>query len=152
MLARLRSRGFRITPQRLAVIEALAASEWHPNVEMVYDEVRVRFPTISLATIYKTIGVLKEIGEVLELGFADSGNRYDGHQPHPHPHLICTRCGAILDPNLDSLEALTREVACETGFEIVTHRLDFFGICLNCRQSTAGRVGPHSPVKTGCRH
>lgn len=133
MLEKLRGRGFRITPQRLAVLEVLSRSEGHPSVEAIYAEVRARFPTVSLATIYKTIGVLKEIGEVLELGFADSGNRYDGHRPYPHPHLICTRCGAISDPDLSSLHDLTREVAAETGFQILTHRLDFFGVCRNCQ-------------------
>jgi len=132
MLEKLKERGFRITPQRLAVLEVLSRSEGHPSVEAIYAKVRARFPTVSLATIYKTIGVLKEIGEVLELSFPDGGNRYDGHRPYPHPHLICTRCGAIFDPDLSSLHDLTREVAAETGFQIYTHRLDFFGVCRSC--------------------
>lgn len=135
MLEKLRARGFRITPQRLAVLEVLSRSEGHPSVEAIYAKVHARFPTVSLATIYKTIAVLKEIGEVLELGFADRGNRYDGHRPYPHPHLICTRCGAIFDPDLSSLHDLTQEVAAETGFQILTHRLDFFGVCRDCQGS-----------------
>ncbi len=135
MLEKLRARGFRVTPQRLAVLDVLSRSEGHPSVEAIYAKVHARFPTVSLATIYKTIAVLKEIGEVLELGFADRGNRYDGHRPYPHPHLICTRCGAIFDPDLSSLHDLTREVAAETGFQILTHRLDFFGICRDCQGS-----------------
>ncbi|MBN2430618.1 MAG: transcriptional repressor [Acidobacteria bacterium] len=133
ILARLREEGFRVTPQRLAVLEVLAASENHPSVEAIYDQVRRRFSTISLATVYKTISLLKEIHEVLELGFADRSSRYDGHKPYPHPHLICTRCGRIQDPELSSLEELTREATTQTGFEIVTHRLDFFGLCNDCR-------------------
>jgi Fur family transcriptional regulator, peroxide stress response regulator len=133
MVEKLRAREFRITPQRLAVLEVMAASEDHPSVEMIYEQVRARFPTTSLATVYKTVALLKDLQEVLELGFPDRGNRYDGHRPYPHPHLICTRCGAILDPDLSSLSDLTREVAAETGFQIHTHRLDFFGICRKCQ-------------------
>jgi Fur family peroxide stress response transcriptional regulator len=135
MLEKLRNRGFRITPQRLAVLEVLAASEDHPSVESIHTQVLRRFPTTSLATVYKTVALLKETREVLELGFADRSSRYDGHKPYPHPHLICTRCGAIIDPDLSSLHDLTREVADETGFQILTHRLDFFGVCRDCQGS-----------------
>jgi len=133
MLKRLRSQNFRITPQRLAILRVLAASTGHPTAEMVYEEVRTDFPTTSLATIYKTVSLLKELGEILELGFTDGSNRYDGSKPFPHPHVICTQCKRIIDPDLSSLRDLTREVMEETGFHIITHRLDFFGICLECR-------------------
>ena len=102
-------------------------------METIYEKVRSTFPTTSLATIYKTVSLLKEMNEVLELGFADGSNRYDGHKPFPHPHVICTKCKKIIDPDLSSLKDMTKEVAAETGFEIVTHRLDFFGICPECR-------------------
>jgi len=134
MLSKLRANGFRVTPQRLAVLQVLAASENHPTVEIIYEQVRQRFPTMSLATVYKSVALLKEIHEVLELGFADRSSRYDGHKPYPHPHLICTRCGRIQDPELSSLEDLTREAVDQTGFEIFTHRLDFFGLCRDCRR------------------
>lgn len=76
--------------------------------------------------------LLKEINEVLELGFADGSNRYDGNKPFPHPHVVCTQCKKIIDPELSSLVDMTKEVADETGFKILTHRLDFFGICGEC--------------------
>ena len=134
MLAKLRERHFRITPQRLAILETLAVSDGHPSVESVFAKVRINFPTTSRATVYKTITLLKELNEVLELGFSDGSNRYDGSKPTPHPHMICTRCKKIIDPDLTSLEQLTREASQKTGFEIVTHRLDFFGICPECLQ------------------
>ena len=132
MVSKLRDRDFRITPQRLAVLKVLAAGEGHPTVETIYEKVRTQFPTTSLATIYKTVSLLREINEVLELGFADGSNRYDGSRPFPHPHVICTKCKKIIDPDLSSLKDMTKEVAEETGFEILTHRLDFFGICREC--------------------
>jgi len=133
MVSKLREHDFRITPQRLAVLRILAGSEEHPSVEKVYETVRREFPTTSIATIYKTVHLLKQINEVLELGFPDGSNRYDGNKPFPHPHVICVRCKKIIDPDLESLKDMTAEVADETGFDILTHRLDFFGICGDCK-------------------
>ena len=133
MLLKLKDHDFRITPQRLAVLKVLAASDGHPSVERIYDTVRAQFPTTSIATIYKTVALLKQENEVIEISFPDGSNRYDGNRPYPHPHLICTRCKKIIDPDLSSLEGLAREVAKETGFQITTHRLDFFGLCRECQ-------------------
>ena len=133
MLSRLKEHAFRITPQRMAILKVLAASEGHPSVERIYETVRMDFPTTSIATVYKTVNLLKQLNEVLELGFADGSNRYDGHKPYPHPHVICTECKKIIDPNLGNLEELTREVVKETGFIIQNHRVDFFGTCRDCQ-------------------
>lgn len=133
MLLKLKDHDFRITPQRLAVLKVLAASDGHPSVERIYDTVRAQFPTTSIATIYKTVALLKQENEVIEISFPDGSNRYDGNRPYPHPHLICTRCKKIIDPDLSSLEDLAREVTKETGFQISTHRLDFFGLCRECQ-------------------
>jgi Fur family peroxide stress response transcriptional regulator len=134
MVAKLREHDFRITPQRLAIMRILATSEGHPSVEMVYETVRREFPTTSIATIYKTVHVLKQISEVLELGFPDGSNRYDGNKPYPHPHVICLKCKKIVDPDLDNLDEMKNEVELETHFKILNHRLDFFGICSDCME------------------
>jgi len=134
MISKLRAHDFRITPQRLAILRVLAASEGHPSAEKVYKIVRRDFPTTSIATIYKTIYLLKQINEVLEIAFPDWSNRYDGNKPFPHPHVICVRCQKIIDPDLGTLKDMTAEVANETGFDIVAHRLDFFGICGDCKK------------------
>jgi Fur family peroxide stress response transcriptional regulator len=133
MLETLKEHDFRITPQRIAILRILALSDGHPSVEQIHDEVKRDFPTTSLATVYKTVTLLKELNEVLELGFPEGSNRYDGNKPYPHPHLICTKCGKIIDPDLESLEGVTRELTSETGFRITSHRLDFFGICPDCQ-------------------
>jgi Fur family peroxide stress response transcriptional regulator len=133
MMTGLREIGHRITPQRLAVLKILAQSEEHPSVGMIYDQIKKVFPTTSLATVYKTITVLKELDEVLELGFADVGSRYDGNRPYPHPHVICTKCGAIVDPQFSDMEKMAAEMAKKSGFKITNHRLDFFGLCPKCQ-------------------
>ena len=134
MLSKLKSRDFRITPQRLAVLKILAASESHPSVDDIYKEVKALFPTTSLATVYKTISLLKELNEVLELGFPDGSNRYDGYNPVPHPHAICMTCKKIMDPELMNIDELSVEMSRKTGYKIFHHRLDFFGLCPDCQQ------------------
>jgi Fur family peroxide stress response transcriptional regulator len=131
---KLRQRDYRLTPQRLAVLKILVRSDEHPSVEQIYDQVKVGFPMTSLGTVYKTITMLKEMGEVLELGFSDDSNRYDGKKPYPHPHLICVKCKNIVDPEINTLGILPQEVAEKTGYQIVSHRLDFYGICPNCQK------------------
>jgi Fur family peroxide stress response transcriptional regulator len=135
LVDRLRAHGYRITPQRLAILRVLAESAGHPSAERVYEQIRPDFPSISLATVYKMIAVLKEMGEVLELGFANDGNRYDGSRPYPHPHLICVRCREIMDPQVSLVDDLTQEVAELTGYEVISHRLDFYGLCPDCRET-----------------
>ena len=130
---KLKKHGYRLTPQRVAVLKVLASSEGHPSVEQIFEQVHPDFPMTSLGTVYKTISTLKELGEVLELGFGDGSNRYDGNKAYPHPHLICIRCQKILDQDFNAVDQLSQLVAENTGYRIVSHRLDFYGICPECQ-------------------
>ena len=132
IIGKLRDNGHKITPQRLAIVKILAKSEGHPSVENIFDQIKKDFPTMSLATVYRNIVLIKSLGEVLELGFPDGSNRYDGNNPSPHPHAICIKCKKIVDPDLDSLDEMKNEAESDTNFKILNHRLDFFGICSNC--------------------
>lgn len=134
MVHKLRENRHKVTPQRLAIIRILSRSDGHPSVEDICRQLEIDFLDVSQATVYRNIMLIKSLGEVLELGFADGSNRYDGNKPHPHPHLICIKCKKILDPELAGLKDMTQEVAEESGFEIVSYRLDFFGICPQCRR------------------
>jgi Fur family transcriptional regulator, peroxide stress response regulator len=135
IIGKLRDSGHKITPQRLAIVKILAESQGHPSAENIYERIRKDFPTTSLATVYRTILAIKSLGEVLEIGFPDGGNRYDGSKPYPHPHVICIQCKKIVDPDLDSLDDMTKEVESGTHFKVLSHRLDFFGICGDCLAS-----------------
>ena len=90
MVRKLREHGYKLTPQRLALAKVLSASKGHPNVETIFERLKDSFPTMSLATVYRNVMLFKSFGEVLELGFPDGSNRYDGNKPNPHPHVICT--------------------------------------------------------------
>lgn len=134
IIDKLRERECRITPQRVAILKILLDSCDHPSVEEVYEQVRINFPTTSLATVYKTVNLLKEIGEILEIGFADGSNRYDGNKPYSHPHLICTNCKKIVDPQVSQLEEISAGLAAASGYRIESHQIDFFGICPACQK------------------
>jgi len=133
LVAKLKEGNHRLTPQRLAVLRILAVGDGHPSVEQIYEQIKPDFPMTSLATVYKTVTLLKEMDEVLELSFNDGGNRYDGSKPYPHPHLICAQCGTIEDLELDALSDVSHQGACDTGYQVLSHRLDFFGICPKCQ-------------------
>jgi Fur family peroxide stress response transcriptional regulator len=133
LVNKLREREYRLTPQRIALLRLLAASEGHPSASQLYDQIKDQFPTTSLATVYKTLNVLKEIDEVLELGFSDGDNRYDGNKPYPHPHLVCINCQRILDPEVSLAQNLIQKVAHSSGYQIISHRLDFYGLCPDCQ-------------------
>ena len=135
LTARLREQGHRVTPQRMAILKIVIGNKEHLSVEQIYERVKKVFPMTSMATVYKTINLLKEMGEIIELDFGEDGSRYDGGNPHPHPHLICTRCRKIIDFDMPQLTELSREVARRTGYEITKYRLDFFGICPKCQEN-----------------
>ncbi|WP_449242247.1 Fur family transcriptional regulator [Desulfovibrio sp.] len=135
----LRGRGYRLTPQRLAVIRALGRDASHPSAEEVHRRLLPDNPTLSLATVYKTIALLKQEGLLLEIDFGAADNRYDILRPYPHPHAVCTRCGAVSDPSDADVSELVERMTRETGYSISSHRLDFFGLCPSCRRKTGGK-------------
>ena len=130
----LREKGCRLTPQRLALLKIIARGEGHHTVDQIYELIKPDFPTTSLATIYKTLSLLKDMGEVLELNFASAGSRYDGNKPYPHPHVMCTRCGQIIDSEFKALAEISLEMAKNTGYQITHHQLNFFGLCPICQK------------------
>jgi Fur family peroxide stress response transcriptional regulator len=133
LMSRLRERECRLTPQRVALLRLLASSADHPSAAHLYDSLRAQFPTTSLATVYKTLALLDDMGEVLELGFSDDVVRYDAAKPYPHPHLICLRCHKIVDGEPSLAPTLARDVAPGSGFRVVGHRLDVYGLCPGCQ-------------------
>ncbi len=135
LMQKLRERHCRLTPQRIALLRILASSHDHPSAAHLYDRIRSQFPTTSLATVYKTLSLLDDMGEVLELGFSGDDNRYDGNRPYPHPHLICLRCRRIMDADVQVAESLARETAQGAGFRVVGHRFDIYGLCAHCQDA-----------------
>lgn len=130
---RLREAGLRLTPQRMAVLKTIIGNQEHLSAEEIYTRVRVDYPMIGLATVYKTIAMLKELGEIVAIDFSNQGSRFDGSGREPHPHFICTRCNVIIDLESEALENYLGNIANTTGYQIIDYRLDLFGICPNCQ-------------------
>ncbi|MBI4608543.1 MAG: transcriptional repressor [Candidatus Rokubacteria bacterium] len=134
LVGRLKEAEGRITSQRLGIIRALVYNKNHPSVEDIYRELRPTFPTLSIATVYKTLERLKRMGEVLELEFREGRNRYDGMKPEPHTHLMCTDCGRILDLEFELPAGRASSLARTSGFRLRAVRLDLYGVCKRCRR------------------
>jgi len=130
---KLQNSGHRITPQRLCILRALVGSNTHPSAEEIYAQVKQISPTTSLATVYKTLDTLREMGEVLEIQPGDGRQHYDGVRPHFHPHVICTSCGEIQDVEVEGLTGLPGLAQSASGYEIHAQRVEFYGLCAACQ-------------------
>lgn len=137
LVDKLRRQDCRITPQRLAILQTLAASRNHPSVEQIYEKVRGDFPTTSIATVYKTISLLKGMGELIEFSFGDGSNHYDGRDPSPHPHFICQACRRIEDIDIPELASLSHQLADRGDYQITAFHINAWGICPDCQAAMA---------------
>ena len=132
LITALKKHGFRLTPQRLELVSLIAASEGHPSASQLYARMKARFPTMSPATVYKTLALLKDMGQVLEIDLPDD-RHYDGNRPGPHAHLICSRCRRIADGDLDVDRAAIRRLEKASGYRITSPRFTFYGLCPDCQ-------------------
>jgi Fur family peroxide stress response transcriptional regulator len=132
LIGALKERDFRLTPQRVELVRLIAASEDHPSAAQLYTMIITHFPTMSQATVYKTLALLKEIGQVLEINLRDDSH-YDGNRPGPHPHLICTKCNKIVDGELDIDLPAIRKLEKKTGYKIDHPEITFYGLCPECK-------------------
>ena len=130
--ALIRAKGHRATPQRLAVYDALCNAGSHPTVSEIYERAKKRDPTISLATVYKSLQLFLEIGLAREMGYRNVSTRYD-HEMAVHLNLVCSKCGRIEDCSLEEFEDTLSQVIARTGFLVREHRLDIHGLCSRCR-------------------
>ena len=128
LIAALKERDFRLTPQRVELVRLIAASKGHPSASQLYTKIQGTFPTMSLATVYKTLTLLKEMNQVLEIGLHDD-NHYDGNRPEPHPHLICVKCNKIIDGEVTLDEAALRRLEQESGYKILRPQIALYGLC-----------------------
>jgi len=131
LIGQLKDKGLKITPQRLAIIDALVENrEAHPGATLIYEEARKKARRVSLSTVYATLKEFSENGLIRQLEFDRMENRYDV-DISDHVNLICNRCGKILDYYIPaSLEP--RDIARKSGFVVMETRLEFHGYCRDC--------------------
>ena len=124
----------KITKQRRAVLNAFTECENHVSAEELYNIVTATEPKVGLATVYRTLALLTQSGLASELDFGDGQKRYEHKYMHSHhDHMICTECGKIIEFNHPLIEKFQEEVASRNGFTITSHKLDMFGLCIECR-------------------
>ncbi len=128
----LREKGFKVTPQRLAIYNVLSQTTAHPSAEMIYNELQTYYPTMSLATVYKTIDILREIGLVQILNVGEDSFRYDA-TIDPHPHVRCTVCNSVEDIFGVDASAYIKKVEAGTDYELTGQQFYFYGVCPKCR-------------------
>ena len=133
----LRQRGYKVTPQRRAVLNAIAHSHDHLTPAEIYEKMRQEHPGIGLVTIYRTLGILAELGLICEVHAGGSCRSYLLRRPSEHHHhLICSNCGKVVDFTGCDLEELEQRLSQDTGFEIESHLLEFLGRCRDCQKMT----------------
>jgi Fur family ferric uptake transcriptional regulator len=137
ILARLRLAGYKITPPRLAVLEVIEQKGEHLNPNEILEQAKVIHPALGRATVYRTLDLLTQLGVVRPIYVGESGPTYiraDGN----HHHLVCSRCGQVVDFDQCVADQMTHELSDRFGFEIMSHLLEFYGLCANCSTTKEG--------------
>ena len=137
--AKLKKKGCKLTPQRKTIVDTIVERQGeHLTAEEIYDEVKSKFSEIGLATIYRTIILLEEIGILSKLHLDDGCTRYelvDSDERHRHHHLICSLCGAVIEVEEDLLEDLEAQIEKKYSFKVLDHSVKFYGYCKECQKN-----------------
>lgn len=132
-LQALEQSGQSATKQRLLVAAALYGMSGHPTVVELYEKLRKTLPNIGLATVYRTVKVLKDVGLALELQGDENGSRFEAvSAPEHHDHFICRKCGKVMEIEAPALGKLQLELAREYGFYPEAGAHCVYGLCGNC--------------------
>ncbi len=125
--------GCKATPQRITILKTLQNYRTHPSAEEIYRIVKKSHPTITLATVYKTLDSLLKAGMITQLGFYKGHMRFDT-DPTPHINLICIHCGKVEDLKTELIEGITERVREKTDYRIEGGLMEFHGICGKCQR------------------
>ena len=134
VLAILRQYGYKLTPQRRAVIQAIVSSQDCLTPTAIYKKVHQVHPNIGFATIYRNLDILAELKLICELHAGGSCRSYTISSPEYHHHLICSNCGTVVDFPGFELGEVEQNLSQETGFRIDGHLLEFIGLCQACQK------------------
>lgn len=121
----------RHSEKRDAIIQNLRSRYDHPTADMVYEDIRKQYPSISMGTVYRNLSELCDRGIVVKIG-AEGKERYDGH-PEPHNHFFCEKCGLVYDINMVLGNDMVNKAAYEIGGSISSAEITFRGVCRNCK-------------------
>lgn len=133
---KLQEKEYKLTPQRKTILKVLLDNqEEHLSAEDIYQIVKPDYPEIGLATIYRTLELLADIDVLQKMNFDDGKARYEfsNHDEHHHHHLICLKCNKVIEFNDDLLDVLEKTISEKKNFEVVDHKLKFYGYCSKCK-------------------
>ncbi len=134
----LKQRGYKLTPQRRAVLNIIAASQDHLTPVDIHERTRREYPGIGLVTVYRTLAILAELGLICEVHAGGSCRSYLMRRPlEHHHHLICSECGKVIDFADCDLDKLEQRLSRATGFKVEAHLLEFLGRCSDCQEEKA---------------
>jgi Fur family ferric uptake transcriptional regulator len=136
----IKEQGLKATSQREDIAQVFFNASRHISVEELYNEVRRVNPRVGYATVYRTMKLLKECGLAEERHFADGQARFENIEAERHhDHIICERCGRIVEFVHPQMEQLQEKVAQRFGFVATTHKMEIYGICQECREGRTSR-------------
>ena len=130
----LQEKGYRLTPQRMLVIEALHGADEHISAEEIYGQLHARYPYSNISTVYRTLELLKELNLVMETDFGEGRVRYHVAEKGHHHHLVCRRCGKIVDLEESMLYPLEDALLRDYDFEADLRHIAISGECGECRR------------------
>ena len=131
----IRSKGLRHSDQRMQILDVFLKTERHLTAEELYQLVQKKHPSVGTATVYRTMKLLRESGLCRELKLDDGSTRYEHLYDHDHhDHLVCSGCGALVEVIDPEIEKRQEKLALAHGFRIMSHKLDLYGICRECRR------------------
>ena len=130
----LQERGYRLTPQRMLVIEALHNADGHISAEEIYEQFHARYPYGNISTVYRTLELLKKLNLATETDFGDGRVRYHVAEKGHHHHLICQTCGKVMDLDESVSYPLRDALFRDYGFEADLRHLAISGECSDCRK------------------
>jgi len=122
---------FRNSKQRLKIIEILKNTKSHPTADWIYGKLKNDFPNLSLGTVYRNLNILEKMGLIERIDFGKTFDRFE-IKIKKHYHFVCENCGSIIDLNIPieyNLEEIARN---NTNNKIITHKIQFYGICEKC--------------------
>src|SRR5260370_8133976 len=134
--ARCREGGLAVTPQRLAIIRVLLSSAEHPRADAIFAAVRAEHPTISLATVHRTLETLCAIGEARKVTMLHDSARYDGNIT-PHHHVVCVKCRRIRDIEIPELDRVLQGRSELGEFTVLGSSLEIHALCQKCQSQRA---------------
>lgn len=131
LIKKLREKGYKITPQRLAIFDLINDNKDHPSAEEIHEKLSKNFPTMSLSTVYQVLNLFQELNLITELKVDKRGSRFET-DPTPHLNIICPKCGRVEDYQSETINSFWKQIEKEISFEPLSQRIGVLRYCKDC--------------------